>query len=288
MRNKKITVWKIIALLLAIILFLPGRASAYNSDEHNKYLREVLFGDTAVRNTDVLDALNDASAIAIDQHNGDGQSTLDELRNDHKIKGLPSDVNKFNVGHGYLHRNYTHKGWTYNYTENDGKDEAHWSDIRKGILLKTVNQSFDFGFLSGKPLMGYSDQCEGLAAMIYYVHVLGDHIANESYSSNYEEIPLVKGNGQYGLIEDLEYYSGLLFTDHSTRTYKSYISELERIKDELDGIYYSPSDLEDPEIYIQYHNYASEIMECLKEYVPLLIKKEKFFQKVFYPELVGK
>ena len=124
--------------------------------------------------------------------------------------------------------------------------------------------------------------------MIYYVHVLGDHVANETYSSNYEEIPLIKGNGQLGLIEDLEYYSGLLFTDHSTRTYKSYISELDRIKDDIRGIYYAPADLEDPEIYEQYHGYAEEIMQCLKDYIPLLIKKEKFFQKVFYPELVGK
>lgn len=90
------------------------------------------------------------------------------------------------------------------------------------------------------------------------------------------------------MIEDPEYYSGLLFTDHSTRTYKSYIFELDRIKDDTRGIYYAPADLEDPEIYEQYHGYAEEIMQCLKDYIPLLIKKEKFFQKVFYPELVGK
>ncbi len=278
----------LIAVLLFMVLLIPARVYAYNSDVHDKYLIEVLFGNTAVRNTDVLDALNAASAIAIDQHNNDGQNKLDELKNIYKIKGLPSTIDKFNVNHGHLHRNYTHKGWDYDYKNDENNDEAHWADIRKEILLKTVNQSFDFGFFSGKPLIGYSKQCEGLAALIYYVHVLGDHLSNETYNSSYKEIPLIKGNGQYGIIEDLKHYSELLFSDHTSRTYKSYILELDRIKDDIRGIYHDPADLEDTDTYKQYHRYAEEIMQCLKEYVPLLIKKENFFQKVFYPELIGK
>ncbi len=271
--------------LIVILSIIPSVSiRAFSAKEHNKYLKDVLFGEETVKNTDVMDALNDVSALAIDQHNGDGENTLKELKK-LGIHGLPSSVKKFNIGHGKLHRNYTHKGWTYDYKANGG-DDAHWSDIRKKMILKTVNQSFNFGFMSGKFFSDYDEQCEGLAALIYYVHVLGDHIYNEHYNSKYKEIPLVKGDGEFGIIEELEKYSSMLFSDHSSRTYTSYISELESIKDSVDDIYTSAADLEDEEVYAEYHQYAIDIMDCLKEYIPLLLKKETFFQEVFYPELV--
>ncbi len=270
---------RIISLFFVFVLFhSPINSVAFDAHEHDAYLREVLLGDKAVKNTDVMDALNDASALAIDQHNGGSQKTLDELRK-LGIKGIPKKVKEFNVGHGAQHRNYTHKGWDYEYEEY--KDEAKWVKVRKNILLKTVNQSFEFGVTSGKLFFDYDDQCKGMAALIYYVHIIGDHISNENYNSTYEEIPLVKGTGDYGIIEDLEKYSELLFTDHDSRNYKEFIYELEELKESIEDIYDSPSDLEDPEVYKQYREYAEDLMNILKDYVPGLLEKEKFFSDVF-------
>lgn len=277
----------LLSLLTVICLIAPVQVSAFSGDEHNTYLRKVLFGESAVRNTDALDALNDASELSIDQHNNDSQSVLDELRKELGVKKIPENVSEFNVGHGYLHRNYTHKGWTYDYKGQDGNDEAHWSDVRKKILLETINQKFNFGFWSGK-LGRYNEQCDAFGALIYYVHVIGDHISNEKYHSNYEEIPLVKGAGDYGIIEELLKYSPILFKDikDGNETYDAYIAELTDLKADIDDIYDNQSDLSDPQVYEQYNEYAEELMQCLEDYVPLLIKREPFFQKVFLPDLV--
>lgn len=281
---------QVIIFTCLICLFATFPVQAFTGDIHNAYLREVLFGNTAVQNKDVLNAINDASELAIDQHNNDSQDILDELRSDYRVRGIPKNVSKFNVGHGNLHRNYTHKGWTYTYVDKKAGivDEAHWSDVRKKILLKTVNQKFNFGILSG--IFGkYDKQCDAFCALIYYVHVIGDHISNTTYHSNYEEIPLVKGYGKYGIIEELLKYSPILF-EHQVNdnpTYDSYITALKDLQSKIDDIYYYPDDLDDPEIYSQYHDSAKQLMDCLEDYVPLLIKKEPFFRKVFYPELEG-
>lgn len=283
---------KIVSAIISIILVVGTCSSmvrAFSGNEHDIYLRHVLFDSAAVSNTDILDAINDASELALDQHGGDSQGNLDELRKVYGIKNIPKKVSAFNVGHGSTHRNYTHRGWNYNYKENDGKDEAHWSDIRKKILLETINQKFKFGFLSGK-LGIYDKQCNAMGALVYYVHVIGDHISNEKYHSNYKEIPLVAGNGKNGIIEELLTYSPILF-EHSKEDYaiyNKYISELKRLQDQVNKIYYFPDDLSDPDTYQKYHEYAIELMDCLKNYVPLLIKREPFFQKAFYPELIKK
>lgn len=270
------------SLLTTMCLIMSLQVSAFTSEKHNEYLRMVLFGETAVRNTDVLDALNDASELSIDQHNNYSQKILNELRNEFKVKKIPESVSEFNVGHGYLHRNYTHKGWTYDYKKNDGEDEAHWSDIRKKILLETINQKFDFGFWSGK-FGWYDEQCDAFGALIYYVHIIGDHISNETYHSNYEEIPIVNGAGNYGIIEELLKYSPILLKNvkEDNKTYDAYISELEKIKANIDGIYYYKSALSEPEVYEKYKEGAEKLMECLEDYIPLLIKREPFFAKVF-------
>lgn len=47
-------------------------------------------------------------------------------------------------------------------------------------------------------------------------------------------------------------------------------------------IYTRPEDLiDDPEVYKQYIGLAHELLMYLKEYVPLLLKKESFFTAVF-------
>lgn len=275
----------IISVVIIFILMgaIPREIRAFDGKKHNEYLIQVLFGSSAVTNTDIMDALNISVALAVDQHGNSGQDQLDELRK-YGIKGLPKKVSEFNVGHGYLHRNYTHKGWNYDYKSDDNykKDEAHWNDIRKNIILKTVNQVFDFGFFSGK-FGKYNSQCDAFAAYMYYVHVLGDHISNEEHHANYDEIPLVKGSENKGIIEELLIYAPKLFVNQvDNKTYYKFINELEDLKNEIEEIYYYPDDLVKEEVYEMYHQYANELMECLIDYIPLIIKKETFFKEAFY------
>lgn len=286
MRKKIIT---FVLVFMTLLTLIPLDTFAFSAKDHNAYLRQVLFGNEAVKNTDTLDALNDAVALSIDQHGSDGSEYLTEL-NDLGIKGLPKSIDEFKGPGGPTHRNYTHKGWNYNYKE-EGVDSAKWSSVRKKIILDTVNQEFDFGFWSGKKLLWhkfeYDEQCESFSALIYYVHIIGDHISNTTYHSNYEEIPLIKGNEKYGIIEELEKYSQKLISDTKDNvTYNNYITALEEIKASIQKIYSSQNDLDDPEVYEEYHQYAIDLMDCLIDYMPLLLQKEEFFQKTFYPELL--
>lgn len=277
----------IFILLLSVVCctLQPMKVHAFDGDKHAQLLRKVLFGGSAVSNTDAFDALNDACEIAIDQHNNDGQNTLNELIG-FGVPGLPEKTEEFNVGHGALHRNYTHRGWDYDYSKLETGDEAHWVDIRKRIILNTVNKVFDFGFLSGK--LGYYDpQCVAFSKLIYYVHIIGDHISNTTFHPSYEEIPLVKGRGnETGIIEELILLSPILFQSSSdieteTITYRNFIDSLKSLQRDIKEVYKSKSDLYDVENYTKYNEYATRLMEILEDNVSLLIYKEKFFKKCF-------
>ena len=270
--------YKLIAIMLLVMLAVM-KSSVYADEArgHNKALIKVLFGNDKVSNTDKMDLLNDACQLAIDQHNNDGQKTLDELRA--TIRGLPDTVESFNVNHGKLHRNYTHKGWDYEYKE----DEAHWKDIRKKIILDTVNQVFDFGVLSKITKLGYDDKCNSFSALIYYVHILQDHATNKEFQSNYHEIPLAKGRGdKYGIVEELEKHCEILFADFDdSKEYRTLFNDLVFYKRSIQKIYSSRSDLEDVEKYDKYRQAAEDLLKTLEKDIPPLMKKEDFFRKAF-------
>lgn len=126
---------KLVAIMLLVVLsVMKLSVCADGSPGHNKALIKALFGNARVSDTDKMDLLNDACQLAIDQHNGDGQDTLNELKK--TIRGLPDTIDSFNIGHGKLHRNYTHQGWDFEYKN----DEAHWKDIRKKkYLIQSIN-----------------------------------------------------------------------------------------------------------------------------------------------------
>lgn len=275
--NEKIRYLGVIVLLIAISAF---SVSVYADDSpgHNAALRKVLFGNSRVRDTDKMDALNDACQLAIDQHNKDSQKILDRLRE--RVPGLPERVDEFDVGHGNLHRNYTHKGWDYEYKN----DEAHWSDIRKKIILDTVNKEFDFGLLSNITVLGYDKRCESFSALMYYVHILQDHNTNTEFHKNYEEIPLVKGKyDKYGIIEELEKHCAVLFSDiDDTKEYRKLFYELEFHKKKIKKIYASRNDLYNSDTYEEYRKSAEKILDMLERNIPSLLRNEKFFKEAFY------
>ena len=291
---------KLFKLFLLVFLIIANTFSvfSYSEDEHSKILIEVLFGNNpTVSNTDAIDAINYAVAISIDHYNSDYSSSLVKLKNDYKIKGLPSSLKSINYkANSLTHRLFTHKGWDHNYLKDESlKDKTEIVknanfQKRKDILLKTVNQVFDFGFWSGKLWFPYDEQCNSFAAYIYYVHILGDYIhdgESEASFHDYGMIPLVDSDGIEGMIDEIEKHSKILFSKQENgdglqkRNYNEFLDELDRIRSDINRVFYSKQDLYNSETYKQYANYASELMECLKAYTPILIKEEDFFKKVF-------
>lgn len=278
---KKIIIYIVCAVLL--VGSFVTKVSAGDKYEHDQALKSVLIGSKSTFDNKnalgSLQLLQDASQLAIDSNQQ--QATLDKLRNE--VKGLPKSVAEFNgkgTG-GKTHRNYTHKGWDYDYGNND---LAHWKDMRKDILLKTVNDVFDFGLLSGMPFCDYDEKCNSFAALVYYVHIIVDHTSNQRFYKEYEEIPLIKGKyDSFGIIEELEKHCGILFSDiKDTKEYNRLMLDLKERKRAIRKVYLSRNDLFNEENYEIYHGEANRLMEDLKSDIPKLLEKEKFFSEVFY------
>lgn len=273
----------LLIILVVISLRFPQFVIAGGKAEHDRILREVLLGTkSSFSNPDALGSLQllqDASQMAIDSNQS--QTTLDKLRKE--VKGLPKSVSEFNgegTG-GRTHRNYTHKGWDYDYGNDD---KAHWKDIRKDILRKTVNEVFDFGLLSGKAFFGFDEKCDSMSALIYYIHILCDHKSNEVFQKDYKEIPLIKGTtDKYGIIEELEKHCEVLFKDiKDTKEYHNLMNHLKERKRKIQKAYSSRNDLFNESNYEIYHSEAVELIENLKSDIPRLLNMEEFFSKVFY------
>lgn len=192
---------------------------------------------------------------------------------------------------GTNHRCYTHRGWDYSYqddAENGDWVEKRWPK-RKDILRETAEAVFNFNrlprLLDG--FVGYNERCEGFCKLVYYVHLLGDHIEFTTYTFNraagselgHEQvIPLGASRGNSLISEIIEVFP-VLFPEQD-------YSELERSLTAANlkvcSILNKPDDLKTDEGFQQYHEAAVEILEILHDYLPKLLRNEVFFNNVFY------
>lgn len=276
-----------ICLLLAflLIIFSPISSFAYRKDKHDDFLEQVLFGQNGYKGTDfeakkAIIILNAACAVTIDQYNGSYSEELNDLKA-YGVRRLPSSINAINFTGGPDHRKRTHLGWDHDYPETK-VNNANWP-VRKTILLSTVNKVFDFGFFSGW-FGNYNDKCKSFSAIIYYVHILGDTIADEKEKSNHDQkvidrtlLPLVvrqQSDVAPDIISELQKHINVLFADqdHSTLDKK-----LEQLRRQL----YSVGYISNSEYSTTYYGYAQKCMDTLIEEIPDLLKQESFFTKVF-------
>ena len=166
-------------------LLFPGQAYAHERSDHNKELERVLFGTDnykSIHRNDIpgkaIRALESAVYLCIDQFGGNGADDLETLRS-YGVAGLPKSVDELEPqGHlsARTHRSFSHRGWDYKYKI----DKANW-EVRKSILINTVESIFDFKALPTW-LVGVDDRCNSFAAFVYYVHVLGDYLEDDTYS----------------------------------------------------------------------------------------------------------
>ena len=285
---------RIVSVLITIfvlLLYAPINAFGFDEGEHNEYMERVLFGKTAYKQVNkeelknVVQSLEYASYLCVDQYSAhlhpNDSKKIEYLKN-RKIDDVPELSEIDFIGNQY-HRRYTHKGWNYNY-END--DKANWQK-RKTLLLNTVNKELRFGYFSKKLWFGYDPKCEHFAALLYYVHVLGDYIAAEwkTKETTYNMIHLADQHDKSNsLIIELQQHLSALFKDQKKESYdyKGLMKAIDEINSKASAIQHSEGGINTEEEFNIYHQCALDLMDVLIERVPKLLKNEEFFAKVFY------
>lgn len=161
------------------------------------------------------------------------------------------DLNKNTVGEeknitANTHRMYTHQGW--NSVKYSNKE--FW-DVRKKILLEASQQSlFDVSplnipwfsdFIS--KLSGPDEQCDAFCALVYYVHILGDHLEGDKP----DKLDALEPLAQYeslsspGIIPELQECLQVLFVNQKTSwTFMSLMQDLDTLGRKAEKVYYSP------------------------------------------------
>lgn len=276
----------------AIILLIISNLSVYakGRDGHNKELEKVLFGEISLTDEqeEAVKALEAAAYLTIDQFGGDGEPKL-EILEAYKVNNLPTieeiDISSSETSH---HREYTHQGWESNYRhikDHEGSEDEEWQskwNERKHILENTANEIFDFKWWGDIPLIGsmlpdYGQQCDSFCALVYYVHILGDHEVTKSVKQYYYLMPVGGKFNQCDIIHELLYHCNVLFASQSNTyefaMFKTKLSTLNSKYTKLGKVTVETIELNE--------KYASELVGILNEHIPNLLKNEKFFSNVF-------
>jgi len=286
---------RILAFLLCIVFLSNTAFTAFADDtpKHNKTYERVLFGTNGTSHLsqkadEALTVIEYALYLAVDSFDQRGQDELDYLR-DAGVNVLPDRIEDFSFSSNQHHERYTHMGWAHTYSI----DLANWHSIRKPMLISAFNNALDFGvsgwlieldnagWVSADESI-YDKKCVSFAALMYYVHILGDHSGN-TYTTDPDRIPL--GHRNYGetnrdIIFDLQEHLAVVFAAQTdSDEYKKMMDELGQEGKEIRQLAQSRITKEN---YPQYQDYASNIVEILATYVPELLENEAFFANVFY------
>lgn len=277
---KKRRILSLILCLTLMIGFLPIKSEAHVRKEHDKIMLYVLFRnfEYAAKGSSVQDeisVLTDACYLTIDQFNGKGQSSLDELI-DYGIKDLPMSVSEINYSAGGNdHRSKTHRGWN---VVSDVEMKTIWP-IRQNILRNTVGTVFDFG--------GNEKQNEAFCELLYYIHILGDHQNDKSYKTNNGlKIGVGGRHDKEDIIHKLLDLLPILFADQThTYKYRALTTKLRSINSKLDKLVNSVGGINNDEKFAEHQVLVGKVIEILSLYLPKMLKKEPFFNEVFYGEM---
>lgn len=275
-----------IALVLVFSLLFPVWCYAHERPGHDSDLIAVLLSTefdikqqpASIQNA--VKALQNAAYLAIDQYQGNGQDSLDFLL-EQRYLGLPESIDEFDYhASPKIHRSYTHRGWDWNYID----DKAHWN-IRKKLLIEVVNQTFDFGSESNA-ISGYDPKCTSFAALVYYVHILGDHNDDSSYKiDNGLKIALGGRKDENDIVHEILKHAEVLFHDQRfSPRYLLFIARLNSINRKMSRIVNSEGGINNDEKFEKYHALGEELMNALRKNIPDLLENEDFFSAVFYPE----
>ena len=273
-------------LLLILIVIGPCAKPVYakKGEEHKKDYRDVIFGTSKLSDIEkaVADAFAAAAFLTIDQYKNTGQNQLDVLKT-YGIQNLPT-IEEISIEGKGKHRTYAHNGWDseihplkYRNTYNDSQWDKKWK-LRKGIIEKTVNKTFDFNWWSGIPIIGNklptsSEECDSFCALIYYIHLIGDHVETHTLDEYKCLMPLGGRFITETIVSELEYHCEVLFAEQTdTLVYSQLQKSLRKIDNDCLKLGIISEDTIDKN-----HEIANELLDELKRYIPKLLKEEAFF-----------
>lgn len=184
------------------------------------------------------------------------------------------------------HRSYTHQGWNYNKYPNP----EFWK-TRKQLLIDVVNKVFFYPknslarlpWLSGI-LFAPSEQCDAFCGMIYYIHILGDHIEGDDPEKLTDLDPLIQYTNLTtpGIITELQEQLKVVFASQTTsRMYMELMQELSELKNDAEkncGTWGAVDTFEKCSIN---QNYAVKLLDILSQRLPQLLARETFFTDCF-------
>lgn len=302
---------RILAMLLLLVFVVgsvPGALAHGDQSKHDRDLKHALFGSpekalTGEEKT-IFKAISNAAALTIDQFSQNEQlrqkeSTYNKLQGELKELGLPALPNSFdnldlniNVAPdgknitANSHRKYTHLGWNYK----DYPNEEFWK-TRKQVLLHTVNWTLfnDKAFFSKIPgianaLYPPSEQCEAFCAMVYYIHILGDHIEGDKPEKLTDLEPLIQYTNLStpGIIAELKEQLSVVFvSQEDSWTYAALMDKLTGLTIRAERNCATWGAIDTKEKCTLNQDYANELLGILSDYLPNLLKYEPFFSSHF-------
>ena len=296
---------KFLCLFLICSFLIPYVAFCDTPDtEHDIDLKEVFFGNsTGQTDTEELVVLQWAAYFSVDCIASPNSSVSDEqglgILKSYGVEGVPDQVSAFQYnGNKYAnqhHERYTHLGWDLDYANDPNGDLSNWEALRKPLLINSVRQVFlkgkkdlwstiDFIGWFHQPKTNLTEQqVKSMAALIYYVHVLGDHCYN-TYSTSKDRIPLVRkteNESNPSLIFDLKKHLQILFSEQiGSSDYRALIAKLDSLHTKLRKIL-GNNDFPTPDQYDTYQDLANELMDEMKKRIPRLMEDSTFFTTIF-------
>lgn len=285
---------RIICIIMVILVFISFSSSsvyAKTGQEHKKDFEAVLFGSKKLNEKEkqTAEILAAAAYLTIDQFKTYGQTSLDTL-NKNEVRNLPT-LEEISIEGGGKHRLYAHNGWDSEYHSlkyrkryNDPAWQKKWK-LRKGIIESAVNKVFNFNWWSGIPLVGdkipaSSEECDSFCALIYYVHLLGDHIETDTLDEYQLLMPLGGKVFEESVVSELQYHCEVLFAEQvDTVAYKN----LDFSLDEIDSKCLKIGTIKESNL-VKNQELAKELLSVLEKYIPTLLKNEEFFYNTLYKE----
>lgn len=170
---------RICTVLLTISLLITSSSMAVfacNEEQTNLYVTRILFGNNALSceiEENVKEILS-ALYICSEQSDKKGQEKIDILKNA-RVSDIPS-LDSINVCNENL-LSCSHNAWEY---EAEGLEKKQAE--RKNVLRNTVIQVFDFGWVV-ETFQKDSGQIDGFSALLYYLHILSDYLADDPYDT---------------------------------------------------------------------------------------------------------
>ena len=295
---------RIISLLLAVLIIFSTVPVVYahpTQNEHDDDLMELLFGEgyflTGERKR-TFQAIADAAALCIDQF-----SSNENLRRKEELFKSLDDREGFSFSFDDIdlvkgsdgqyvsartHRRYTHRGWDFN----EYPLKELW-ERRKKILTATVNNELfgkSPGILKSVPWLekmahsekACNEECENFCKLIYYIHILGDYEEAKTYTPEVMQlIPLTRHEDSTApaLIDELIEINETLFKNEASNN--SVKEKLKSVKEKCEQLPFSRNAEWTQAQFDEYHQYALDLKNIIKENVPLMLSHKDFFKNVF-------